>query len=197
MSHQLRRASESDPRQAFTCGIFEDPQSNAFVELWAPRIHSFVEEAIGPYGVDPLPGIHKVSDAFHMAGANASFNIITGQISLGTHLAGNPGVILEKLTHEMLHGSLAKFPEGDPYYEEGWVDYSTWVLAHAPVWGEHREAMIKAAADNIRMRRERALKSGSDYDRKRWSGGLYASVAYGPYIVWTLRQRKAEGNLVW
>jgi hypothetical protein len=133
-----------------------------------------------------------------MACINASFDLMSGQIRLGTHMVDQPGATLEKLTHEMLHGALSQFPnDDDGYYTEGYVDYSTWVLAHAPIWGEHRDAMIQAAADNIRNRRERALKTGNDYDRKRWSGGLFAMTAFGPYIISMLRQRKAEGNFTW
>lgn len=191
----LRQASNAPVGQPFSCKIFPDAW-NGFVELWAPRIHSFVAEALGPYAINPLPVIEPISDAFHAAGANASFSS-RGQICLGPHMVGDPGVTLEKLTHEMLHASLAAFPEGDPFYEEGVVDYSTWVLAHAPYWEPYRADMIKAAADNIRNRRERAFSTRTDYDRKRWAGGLYASMAYGPHIIATFRQRKLEGNLTW
>jgi hypothetical protein len=97
----------------------------------------------------------------------------------------------------MIHASLAEFPDDDGFYTEGVVDYSTWVMAHAPYWGPHREAMIKAAADNIRNRRERAMRTDSDYDRKRWAGGIYAATAYGPYVITRYRQRKIEGNFIW
>jgi hypothetical protein len=192
----LRTASEETPRQRFVCQIL-DPQWNQFVELWAPRIHAFVFNAFGPYGKEPLTEIRKLQDGHHIAGATASFDPSTGQIRLSTSVQGNPGQILEKLTHEMTHGALAQFPEGDAYYEEGWVDYSVWVMAHAPLWEPYRDSMIQSAEGNIRNRRERALRGGSDWDRKRWSGGLYASVAFGPYIVATLKQRKTEGNFTW
>jgi hypothetical protein len=167
------------------------------VEQWAPIIHDFVGHALGPYGQEPLPEIIRMSDGEHSAGATASFEPGTGQVRLCSSVEGKPGQTLEKLTHEFLHGSLALFPEGDPYWEEGAVDYSVWVMAHAPVWGEHRDAMIEAAEFNIKMRRERALKGGSDWDCKRWSGGLYCSIAYGPFIVARLRHKKAEGNYTW
>ncbi len=128
--------------------------------------------------------------------ATASF-AANGQVRLSATVAGSPGTILEKLTHEFTHGSLNDFPEGDPFYEEGYVDYSVWVMAHAPVWGEHREAMIQAAEYNIAQRRERALRLGSDYDRKRWAGGVYAMHALGPFIIASLRMKKLEGNLTW
>lgn len=192
----LRQASEFQVGQPFSCTIF-GPDWNSFVEHWAPRIHAFVRNALGPYGTNPKPEILALTDGFHIAGANASFDTLSGQIRLATSVEGLPGVTLEKLTHEMIHGALSKFPEGDPFYEEGYVDYSTWVAAHAPFWGPYRDAMIQAAADNIRNRRERALKTGNDYDRKRWAGGLYATTAFGPYIVAMLRQRKIEGNLTW
>lgn len=193
----LRQASAAVPRRQFTCGMFP-PHWNLFVEEWAPKIHAFVEDALGQYGTQPKSIILPLSDGFHAACANASFDLMSGQISLGTHLVDQPGATLEKLCHEMLHGSLSQFPEGDPFYDEGMAaDYPTWVLAHAPIWGEYRQDMIQAAADNIRNRRERALKTGTDYDRKRWAGGLFAMTAYGPYIISMLRQRKAEGNFTW
>lgn len=195
--HMLRQASSAQPSREFVCRMFPD-HWNEFVELWAPRIHAFVEEALGPYGTEPKQEILALADGFHMACANASFDLMSGQIRLGTHLVDQPGATLEKLTHEMIHGSLSKFPEGDPFYEEGMAaDYGTWILAHAPIWEPYRLETIKAAADNIRNRRERALKTGTDYDRKRWAGGLYAMTAFGPYMIAMLRQRKMEGNLTW
>lgn len=197
VDRMLRRASAATSEQAFQCQFFPE-HWNAFVETWSPRIHAFVLSALGPYGTNPLPRILTISPGHHMACINASFDLMSGQIRLGTHMVDQPGATLEKLTHEMLHGALSQFPnDDDGYYTEGYVDYSTWVLAHAPIWGEHRDAMIQAAADNIRNRRERALKTGNDYDRKRWSGGLFAMTAFGPYIISMLRQRKAEGNFTW
>jgi hypothetical protein len=195
VQRMLRQASEASIGQTFTCGIFS-PEWNQFVELWAPRIHTFVLHSLGSYGTNPKNTILKVSDGFHAAGANASFDPY-GQIRLAVTLEGKPGVLLEKLTHEMLHGSLSRFPEGDSFYEEGFVDYMVWVMAHAPCWEPYQADMIKAASDNIKTRRERALTTGNDYDRKRWTGGYFASAAYGPYIVATFRLRKEEGNLIW
>ena len=57
--------------------------------------------------------------------------------------------------------------------------------------------MIEAAAFNIQMRRERAMKDMSDWDRKRWAGGLFASLSRGPMIISSLRQKKMENNLTW
>jgi hypothetical protein len=176
---------------------FFSPEWNAWIEHWAPIIHDFVGHALGPFGREPLPEILKMHDAEHSAGATASFEPATGQIRLSTSVEGKAGQTLEKLTHEMIHGSLAQFPEGDPFYEEGEVDYSVWVLAHAPVWGEHRDDMIEAAAFNIKMRRERAMRVGSDWDRKRWAGGLHASLAYGPFIIARLKHKKMEGDYTW
>jgi hypothetical protein len=193
----LRTASQAPLSQSFTCQVFKDGSWNTFVELWAPRIYSFVRTALGPYAVNPHAFIEPIEDAFHIAGANASFSPGTGQICLATHMEGNPGVTLEKLTHEMIHASLAAFPDGDPFYEEGVADYTTWVMAHAECWDPYRDEMIKAAADNIRNRRERAMRTDSDYDKKRWAGGLYMSTAYGPYVVVRYRQRKLDNNLTW
>jgi hypothetical protein len=196
-SQDLRRASfaANPPPGRFTCGIFS-PKWNSFVETWAPRCYAFVQEALGPYQTEPLGDIELVPDGFHSAGANASF-ASNGQISLSTVVEGKPGMTLEKLTHELTHASLSAFPEGDPYYEEGFVDYSVWVMAHAPFWGEHQQDMRASAARNIATRRERAMLDQGDYDRKRWSGGLFASMARGPYIIATLRQKKIDGNLTW
>lgn len=196
-SEHLKRASfaANPPPGRFTCSIFS-PEWNAFVETWAPRCYAFVEEALGPYQTEPLPDIALLPDGFHAAGANASF-ATNGQIALSTVIEGKPGMTLEKLTHELTHASLAAFPEGDPYYEEGGVDYAVWVMAHAPFWGEHQQAMLESAARNIATRRDRAFQTGTDYDRKRWSGGLYASIAYGPHIIARLRQKKLDGDLTW
>ncbi len=196
--HRLLRLATvaSEPRVRFRSHVFGDGWDR-FVEVWAPRIHVFVEEALGPYGTEPLPDVHPLPEGMHAAQATASFNMATGQVNLATSTRGRPGMILEKLTHEMVHGSLARFPEGDPFYEEGFVDFSTWVLAHAPIWGDHKEDMIRAAEFNIRMRRERAMKDLSDYDRKRWAGGLFASQVHGPLIIARLRGRKLDGNFTW
>lgn len=192
----LRQASSVTAARSFTCSVFGSPW-DTFVETWCPRIHTFLGQALGPYGTEPLPDILPLEDGMHSAGATASFNLYSGQIRICTSVENKPGQTLEKLCHEMVHGSLAKFPEGDEFYEEGFVDYSTWVLAHAPVWGDLRDDMIKAAALNIQIRRDRALLDQSDYDRKRWAGGLFASMSRGPHIIATLRQRKMEGNLYW
>lgn len=171
---------------------------DSFIQTWAPICYAFVAEALGPYQQPPQPIILPMSDGAHAAGANASFEPGTGQIRLHPSVVeGKPGITLEKLTHELVHASLASFPEGDPYYEEGFVDYSVWCMAHAPIWGEHRAAMIEAAQFNIQCRRDRALKTQTDYDRKRWSGGLYAAAAYGPWLVTRLRMKKMEGDLTW
>lgn len=182
--------------QGFTCEIFGEPW-NQFVELWAPRIYGFLGHALGPFGKDPKRTIEILPDGQHSAGATASFDPGTGQIRLSSSVEGKPGQTLEKLTHEMTHASLDQFPEGDPFYEEGFVDYSVWVMSHAPIWEPYREEMIKAAAFNIAVRRERAMLDLSDYDRKRWAGGLYASLSRGPFIIASLRHRKIENNLTW
>ena len=197
VQQMLKQASNTLAGPIFRCQVFDDEETNEFVELWAPKIHSFVQGALGPYGTQPKTVILPLTDADHIAGANASFNILTGQVRLGTHLSGQFGVILEKVTHEFTHGSLSRFPEGDEFYEEGFVDYAVWLMAHAPCWGAFRQAMMDAAADNIRLRRERALAGGPDYDKKRWAGGLYASLAYGPHHISRLKLKKLEEDFTW
>jgi hypothetical protein len=193
----LRTASlKTSTLKPFESKVFGN-EWDGFVEVWAPIIHDFVMQALGPYGREPLPVILPLPDAAHAAWATASFDPMSGQVRLSSSVAGSPGTILEKLTHEMTHGSLNDFPEGDPFYEEGQVDYTVWLLAHAPVWKEHREAMIVAAEYNIAQRRYRALRIGTDYDRKRWAGGLHAMYAYGPFNVARLRAKKLAGDLTW
>jgi hypothetical protein len=191
MEHNSRKSSKNFKSQVFGSSW------DQFVEQWAPVAHQLVLETLGPYGTEPLPLIKRLPVGAHSSGATASFNMMTGQVHLCTSIEGRPGQTLEKLTHEFLHGSLSQFPEGDPFYEEGYVDYSTWVLAQSPVWGEHKEAMIQAASYNIAQRRERALKGGNDYDRKRWAGGVHAMMAYGPWLLSTLLNRKNERSYVW
>lgn len=194
----LKGASDAtQPQQSrFRCRIFGS-EWNAFVEEWATKSFIFVGHALGPYGRQPLPEILPLPDGMHSAGATASFDMNSGQMCLSSSVEGKVGQTLEKLTHELTHASLAQFPEGDPFYEESVVDYSVWVMAHAPLWGEHRDPMIDAASFNIRMRRDRALHTHTDYDAKRWMGGLFASLTYGPYIISRLRMKKQSGDYSW
>lgn len=192
------RSRTASPQRRFTSHVFEpgDPW-NEFIELWASRAFEFVENALGPYGREPLPDILPLADGMHSAGATASFSPDSGQVHLCSSVKDKPGQTLEKLAHEFTHGSLNDFPEGDTFYEESVVDYSVWVMAHAPVWEPYRDDMIKAAAFNIKVRRERALKLHTDYDCKRWAGGIFASLAYGPFIIARLRAKKMAGDLTW
>ena len=180
----------------FQCRVFNSPWDQ-FVEQWATVAYTFVSHALAGYAQEPLPEILPIHDGAHSAGANASFNPANGQICISSVVENRPGITLEKLTHELTHAALNDFPEGDSFYEEGFVDFSVWVMAHAPAWGQFQEEMIKAAAYNIKVRRERAKRDLSDWDRKRWAGGLFASAVHGPYIVARLRQRKMEGDLRW
>lgn len=181
----------------FTCNVCGNDWDR-FIEEWAARCYIFVAQALGPYQKEPLPEILPLSDGAHSSGANASFQTNNGQIRLsGSVVMGKPGITLEKITHELIHASLAAFPEGDPFYEEGFVDYSVWVMAHAPIWGQYRQDMIKAADFNIKCRRDRALRDLSDYDRKRWAGGLFCASMHGPWILAKLRMRKMQGDLHW
>jgi len=194
----LRVASEKSKKaqKRFVCRAFQDPAWNAFTEEWASRAYVFVGHALGGFQTEPRPEIIAMHDGAHSGGANASFDLGSGQITLSSVLVGQPGVTLEKITHELTHGALAKFPD-DVFYDEGTVDYAVWVMAHAPAWEPYRDAMIQAAAFNIEVRRDRALKAGSDWDRKRWAGGLHAHMAYGPHVIPRLRQKKLEGDFTW
>jgi len=169
-----------------------------FTEYWANVAYQFVAQVYAGYDVEPLREIGAVDDADHTSGANASFQPSSGKICLcPSYVAGRPGRVLEKLTHELTHAALDGFPAGDPFYEEGYTDFSVWVLAHAPVWGEYRRAMIESAEENITLRRERALRDLSDYDRKRWAGGVFAAEMHGPMLPIKLRMRKLEGTRYW
>lgn len=197
-SNRLRQTKTGSLTKAFQSQICGNDHDR-FIGHWAGRAYTFLFDALGPFQKEPLPTILAIDDGFHSSGANASFQPGTGQIRLcPSYVDGNPGITLEKLTHEMVHASLNDFPdEGDAFYEEGFVDYSTWVLAHAPWWEPHRKDMVEAAAYNIKCRRDRALRDLSDYDRKRWAGGLFCGTMHGPWIISKLRMAKAENNLQW
>ena len=197
MQHLVRIGSQAEKApKHFSCTAFT-PEWNAFVETWASKAYAFVAHALGHYGKEPLPEIIKMPDGFHSSGATASFHPGTGQITLSESVVGKPGQTIEKLTHELTHASLALFPEGDPFFEESQVDYSVWCMAHAPYWEPYRDAMLEAASSNIETRRERAFSTHTDYDCKRWAGGLYASMAYGPFIIARLRQKKQVEDYTW
>jgi hypothetical protein len=177
---------------------FLSPEWNSFVETWAPKCYTFVSQALGGYQQEPQLEILEIPEAYHASGVNASFQPNNGQVRLVASIVeGRPGMTLEKLTHELTHAALASFPEGDAFYEESAVDYSVWVMSHAPVWGVYQKEMTEAAEFNIACRRDRAMKDTSDYDRKRWAGGLYCSLVHGPWIISRLKMRKDEGNFTW
>lgn len=193
---QLRTASfKVGGTSPFRCRHMS-PDWNSFVETWAGIAYRFVEQALGPYQTQPLFDILPLEDGMRAAGATASFNLSTGQIRLDPIVQDDPGKTLEKLTHELIHGSLASFPD-DPFYDEGYVDYTTWVLSHAPVWLRYQPLMKAAAEYNINERRRKAFLDQNDYDRKRWAGGTFAMLARGPYIVSILRNKKLEGDFTW
>lgn len=194
----LRQASETPPSEGlvFRSEVFGNPW-DSFVEQWLPTIYTFVSEALAGWGTDPLRTILPLSEGMHAAWATASFDPRDGQVRLSSSVEGNPGLILEKLTHELVHAALSEFPEGDPFYEESSADYGTWLLAHAPVWKNHRAGMIAAAEKNIELRRLRAMTCDNDYDRKRWAGGVYIASAYGPLLINRLRQKKLNGDFTW
>jgi hypothetical protein len=196
MEH-LRAASLKSSAKTFKSVVFSDPDSNAFTEVWAARIYSYLYSALGPFGTEPLSTILPMPSGMHMSGATASFDMQSGQMTLCPSVEGNQGQILEKITHEMVHGSYSQFPSNDEFYDEGFVDYSTWLLAHGPIYMDYRQQVIDSAAYNIKMRRERAMKNLSDYDRKRWAGGVFANVCLGPMLLHRMRMKKAEGDFTW
>lgn len=194
ISAQARTRTASKGFSSQICGNEWD----RFIETWAEKAYRFVAQALGPYQKEPLTGILPLDDGSHAAGANASFEPATGQIRLSPSVVmGKPGITLEKITHELIHASLNDFPEGDPFYEESIVDYSVWVMAHAPFWGVYSQAMVEAADFNIRCRRDRAMRTRTDYDRKRWAGGVCAAMIYGPWVVTQFRQKKIDNDLTW
>lgn len=189
---RLDKQASKSPR--FQCDIF-GPTWNNFVEHWAPKIYHFVEKALGPYGIQPKSEIEAIDPGTHLAGANASFDLHDGHIELSLSLEGDGNATLEKLCHELVHASLAKFPQEDCFYDEGYVDYSVWVLGHAPIWKPFD--IIDAAQTNIDIRERRAMLNRTDYDRKRWAGGLFAAKAIGPFIIATLKMKKIEEDFRW
>jgi hypothetical protein len=172
-------------------------EEDLFIEEWAAKIHGYLIEALGPFGTEPLPIILPMSYGMHMSGATASFDMHTGQMTLCPSVGGNPGQILEKITHEMVHGQYSQWPSEDEFFDEGFTDFSTWLLVHAPIYGQYRQQAIDSAAYNIKMRRERAMKGLSEYDKKRWAGGVFAMMAYGPMLLNRMRMKKAEGDFTW
>lgn len=196
-SARLRHTRTAQLGMLFESDICGDPWDR-FIEEAAAKCYVFIQECLGEFHQQPQPTILAINAPTHSSGANASFQPDNGQIRLCVdYVRGKTGTTLEKVCHELTHANLNNFPEGDSFYEEGYVDYSVWVMAHAPYWGEHRQAMIEAAAHNIAVRRDRALRDLSDYDRKRWAGGLFCSAMHGPWILSKLRMRKIEGNLTW
>jgi len=170
---------------------------DAWVELWAPKVYGFVRSSLGEYGTEPLPDILPMADADHAAGANASFNMATGQITLHPYMSHDPGTTLEKLTHEMVHGSLSKFPDSGEFFDEGVVDHSVLVLSKSTYWGEHQPAMERAAQYNLTMRCTRAYSTRTEYDRQRWMGGICSQYMYGDSVVAAFRQKKLSGDFSW
>jgi hypothetical protein len=192
-SFRTRTASEVK----FTSNICGN-QWDRFIEEWAAKCYMFVLHALGPFQKEPLREIKAIPDGAHVAGVNASFDPESGQICMSPSVVQDrPGTTIEKMTHELMHASLALFPEGDPFYEEGYVDYSVWVIAHAPVWEPYSRGMVEAATFNVECRRDRALRNLADYDRKRWAGGLFCGLMHGPWIVTKLRAKKRENDFRW
>ena len=198
MIELLERASASHLTPwVVRCQVFT-PEWCTFVQDWASRIHPFVETLFGPYGTEPHTVIEALPVSAKAIGASASFDMSSGQITLCPSMEGDPGRTLEKLTHELLHGSFSDFPSVDPFYDEGFVDYTTLLLSSAPIYRDLGPAMQKSALGNIERRRQKGLAAGSsDYDRKRAMGAIFAKMAYGTQVVAHLRTQKMNRTFQW
>lgn len=165
--------------------VFSSPTANAFLERWAEVSYMAIHRVLGDFQTEPLAVLLPLEEFMKAEGATASFETGKGQIRISADIERQPGAILEKITHELIHGSLDKMPAGDEFFEEGFVDYSTFLMAHLPVWGRYGQAMKDAAIFNIQKRKP----------TRRWAGGFYASRKYGKNLLSHLRE--AKKSLTW
>lgn len=200
MSHALLERASSTPLTPWEahCQVFS-PEWNSFVVKWAGKIKPFLEEVLGPYGTEPLPHILPLNVmAIGKVPPSASFDMSTGQIQLTAAMEGDPGRTLEKLTHEMVHGSLSQFPSEDEFYDEGFVDYSTLLLSAAPIYGPFGPAMAKSAQGNLFRRIKQGKQADATiYDQRRASGSIHAKLTYGQGLLEHLRNQKLARTYEW
>ena len=99
----LRMASDraKTAQKRFVCRAFQNPDWNAFTEEWASKAYVFVGNAFGGFQTEPMVEIIGMHDGAHSGGANASFNLGSGQITLSGVMEGKAGLTLEKITHEV------------------------------------------------------------------------------------------------
>lgn len=192
-----KKTASSPSTPEFTSSVCGS-QWDLFIASWMNKSYIFVEQSLGAYQKQPKKHVLPLHDSKYTSGVNACYNPSDGQIRLSRlAVEGESGVTLEKITHELIHASLSDFPEGDPFYEEGAVDYMVLVMAHSPFWEPYRSAMVTAARRNLELRRDRALKTRTDYTAKRWYGACFMAETYGPWIVERFREKKLTGELVW
>lgn len=79
--HLLRTASFAPASSAFRCEMYR-PEWNAFVEEWAPVVHSFLLAALGPYGREPQRTILAMPEAITLL-------VLTRAMSLGLDRSGS------------------------------------------------------------------------------------------------------------
>jgi hypothetical protein len=182
----------------WTCKVFQ-PEWNSFVEEWAGKVFPYLEEVLGPYGTKPMTTILPLDvESPGSVPPSASFNLLSGQIQLHPSMEGDAGRTLEKLTHEMVHGSLALFPSNDEFYDEGYVDYSTLLLSDAPLYGKLGSAMKASAQGNIQRRVRQGFAVGANrYDQRRARGSIFAKMTHGDGLLSYLKSQKLNGSYQW
>jgi hypothetical protein len=200
LTNLLETASHTElPVWQVECDVFSSPDWNAFVVHWAGKIKPFLELVLGPYGTEPASRILPLrAIVVGNVAPSASFDMVTGQIELTPSMEGDPGRTLEKLTHEMLHGSLSRFPSDDEFYDEGFVDLSTLLLSQASIYGELGPLMEKSARGNLVRRIKSGMQPNANpYDRRRACGAIHAKLTYGAGLIQHLRTQKMNGTFEW
>lgn len=174
-----------------------DSHWDGVVERFAPICADIVVDRLGDWGTIPLEIIEPLENHLHTKlGVNASFDLLSGQISLHPYMDGDLGTTLEKLTHEMVHGALSQFPQEDEFYDEGYVDYSVLILSRTGLYREFGKSMERAARYNLSHRAQ--LAKGEDtYHHRRWAGARHAHHRYGDQILNVLKDKKTDRDFNW
>lgn len=182
----------------WVCQVFR-PDWNLFVESWAAKIHPMLLDVLGPYGTEPHPHILPLNVmALGKVAPSASFDMDSGQIQLTPAMEGDAGRTLEKLTHEMVHGSLANFPSEDEFFDEGFVDFSVLLLSEQPVYGDLGPLMKRSAQQNLARRIKMGMApNATRYDFRRASGAIHAKLTYGHGLIEHLRNQKLNQTFEW